>query len=83
MDYDAVVAGLASGQLAGVALDVYPTEPVDFSHDLFRMLAEGANLVLTPHIAGASQDVARRAAAIVAADLARFVAGEPLRHRIG
>lgn len=82
MDYDAVVDALSTGQLAGVALDVYPTEPVDFSHPLFGLLAEGANLVLTPHIAGASQDVARRAAAIVAADLARFVAGEPLRHRI-
>ena len=82
MDYVAVGDALESGQLAGVALDVYPTEPVDFSHRLFGLLAQGANLVLTPHIAGASQDVARRAAAIVAADLARFVRGEPLRHRI-
>ncbi len=46
------------------------------------MLAQGANVVVTPHIAGASQDVARRAAAVVAADLARYVRGEPLRHRI-
>lgn len=82
MDYDAVVAAVDSGQLAGLALDVFPTEPAEFDHGVFRLLAEGRNVVVTPHIAGASQDVARRAARIVAEELGRFVRDEPLRHRL-
>jgi D-3-phosphoglycerate dehydrogenase len=82
VDYDAVAAALASGQLAGAAFDVYPSEPADFAHPIFTLLDGGANIVTTPHIAGATQNVARRAAGIVAADLRRFVAGEPLVHEL-
>jgi len=78
VDYDAVVAALDSGHLAGAAFDVFPTEPVDFGHPLFAALAGGANIVLTPHIAGASQAVAHRAAGTVAADLARYLRGDAL-----
>ncbi len=82
VDYNAVVSALDSGRLAGAAFDVFPTEPVDFGHPLFAALARGVNIVMTPHIAGASQEVARRAAAIVAADLRRFVDGKPLENRL-
>jgi len=82
VDYDAVVSALDSGQLAGAAFDVFPDEPVDFGHGLFNLLGTGANIVLTPHIAGASQQVAQRAAFIVAAELARHLAGTELRHRL-
>jgi D-3-phosphoglycerate dehydrogenase len=79
-DYDAIVSALRSNHLAGAAFDVFPDEPVNFGHPLFDLLDSGANIVLTPHIAGASQQVARRAAAIVAGEFARFLSGEPLRH---
>ena len=82
VDYDGVVSALRSNHLAGAAFDVFPDEPVDFGHPLFDLLVDGANIVLTPHIAGASQQVAFRAAAIVAGELARFLSGEPLRYRI-
>jgi D-3-phosphoglycerate dehydrogenase len=82
VDYDAVAAALGSGQLAGAAFDVYPSEPADFTHPIFTLLGEGANIVTTPHIAGATQNVAHRAASIVAADLRRFVDGEPLEHEL-
>jgi D-3-phosphoglycerate dehydrogenase len=61
---------------------VYPSEPADFTHPIFTLLGEGANIVTTPHIAGATQNVAHRAASIVAADLRRFVDGEPLEHEL-
>lgn len=82
VDYDAVTQALRDGHLAGAAFDVFPTEPVDFEHPLFRLAQSGANVVLTPHIAGASQQVARRAAAAVAGELARFFRGEDLRNRM-
>jgi len=80
VDYDAVARALASGRLGGAAFDVFPEEPADFSHELFTLAAAGANLVLTPHIAGASTQTAQRAADGVAEEVRRFLAGQPALH---
>jgi D-3-phosphoglycerate dehydrogenase len=77
VNYDAVVQSLRSGHLAGAAFDVFPSEPVDFGHPLFGLLAEGFNLVVTPHIAGASRQTAIRAASGTAEELRRFLDGLP------
>ena len=77
VDYNAVADAIESGQLAGAAFDVYPEEPVDFSHRLFKLADAGHQLVLTPHIAGASRETATRAANGVAEEVRRFLAGEP------
>ncbi|GAB3601512.1 2-hydroxyacid dehydrogenase [Microbacterium tumbae] len=77
VDYDAVAAAIEDGRLGGAAFDVYPEEPVDFDHALFRLAHEGKDVVLTPHIAGASQETAVRAARGVAEEVRRFLAGEP------
>ncbi|WOF24269.1 NAD(P)-dependent oxidoreductase [Microbacterium betulae] len=82
VDYAAVAAALASGQLAGAAFDVFPSEPVDFSHPIFAASAAGHNVVMTPHIAGASRQTAERAAAGVAEELGRVLRGEPVRHAL-
>lgn len=76
VDYDAVATAIESGRLAGAAFDVYPEEPVDFSHRLFALAAEGHDVVLTPHIAGASVETAVRAADGVAEEVRRHLAGE-------
>lgn len=79
VDYDAVADKLADGHLAGAGFDVFPTEPVDFGHRLFGLLDGGHNIVLTPHIAGASAQTAHRAAAGVAEEVRRHLLGiEPL-----
>lgn len=80
VDYDAVADAVESGQLAGAAFDVYPEEPVDFGHRLFSLAAAGHDIVLTPHIAGASRETADRAANGVAEEIRRLLAGEPLLH---
>lgn len=76
VDYDAVADAIESGQLAGAAFDVYPQEPVDFSHRLFSLAAQGRDVVLTPHIAGASVETAVRAAEGVAEEVRRHLTGE-------
>lgn len=78
VDYDAVADAVESGQLAGAAFDVYPEEPVDFGHRIFELANNGSDIVLTPHIAGASRETAERAAAGVAEETRRFLAGEPM-----
>lgn len=76
VDYDAVCDALDSGQLFGAAFDVFPREPIPADSRLLTT----PNLVMTPHLAGASKETAYNAASIVAAETARFLAGEPLAH---
>ncbi|MEU6819524.1 2-hydroxyacid dehydrogenase [Streptomyces atriruber] len=76
LDYDAVCDALDAGQLAGAAFDVYPTEPVPADSRLLKT----PGIVMTPHIAGGSQQVAHKASRIVAAEVARFLTNEPLAH---
>jgi phosphoglycerate dehydrogenase-like enzyme len=54
IDEDALVAGLASGRIAGAALDVFATEPLADDHPLRR----AQNVILTPHVAAGSRDEA-------------------------
>lgn len=60
---EALVEGLKSGQLAGVALDVYPSEPCTTS-PLFGM----PGVLCTPHL-GASTEEAQTNVAVEAAEL--------------
>lgn len=83
VDYDAVADAIESKQLGGAAFDVYPEEPVDFNHRLFSLAHEGHDVVLTPHIAGASKQTAQRAADGVAEEVRRYLDGEPARNPLG
>lgn len=76
LDYDAVCDALDSGHLFGAGFDVFDTEPIPAGSRLPRT----PNVVLTPHLAGASKQTAAKAARIVAADVGRFLRGEPLAH---
>ncbi|MFB9905645.1 2-hydroxyacid dehydrogenase [Allokutzneria oryzae] len=74
LDYPATVAALKSGHLAGAAFDTYAVEPIPAGDGLLS----APNVVMTPHIAGASKAVAEKAARIVAAEVGRFARGEEL-----
>ncbi|MDI3387908.1 2-hydroxyacid dehydrogenase [Streptomyces sp. B-S-A8] len=76
LDYEAACDALESGHLAGAGFDVFPEEPLPADSRL--LTAPG--VVLTPHIAGGSQQVAHKAADIVAAEVGRYLRGEPLVH---
>ncbi|WPO76739.1 2-hydroxyacid dehydrogenase [Streptomyces sp. KN37] len=76
VDYDAVCDALDSGRLSGAGFDVFPAEPVPAG----ARLLSTPGVVLTPHIAGASREVAHKAARIVAGEAVRFLRGEPLAH---
>jgi len=74
VDYDALYDALASGHLGGAALDTFAIEPPPADWPLLAL----ENVTVTPHIAGASRDVARRGPAIIAQDIANFFAHRPL-----
>ena len=73
VDEHALLDGLRSGHLAGVALDVNePDGP-------WRELVAEPNLVLTPHLAGATHETLARGADMLAAEVEQFLAGGDLR----
>jgi D-3-phosphoglycerate dehydrogenase len=77
LDEDALCDALASGRLSAAALDTYVREPLPADS---RLRAFADRVVLTPHLGGASRAVAEKAAAIAAAEVGRWVRGEPLAH---
>jgi D-3-phosphoglycerate dehydrogenase len=74
VDEAALDAALASGHIAGAALDVVRPRTGDGRHPL---LAHD-NVVITPHIGGATHETLLRGVTMVAAEIERFAAGQPL-----
>lgn len=67
----AVVESLRAGHLGGAALDVFPQEPLDEAAGaLFRGLP---NLILTPHIAGVTQESNVRVSRVTAQAVRRHL----------
>ena len=66
---DAVIDALKSGQLGGAALDVFESEPVSAASG--ARFTGIANLVLTPHIAGVTQESNVRVSAVTADNVRR------------
>jgi len=71
-DTDALVAALQSGHLAGAGLDHFKGERLATDHPLCAM----NNVVLTPHIGGATYDTEANHSKLIADDVARILAGE-------
>jgi phosphoglycerate dehydrogenase-like enzyme len=77
IDYDALLAELQSGRIYA-ALDVFEQEPLPGGSP-FRKLD---NVILTPHIAGASVQARHRQGRFVVDELARFFSGQPLLYQV-
>lgn len=72
IDEVALVRSLKEGVIAGAALDVFWTEPLARDHALLTL----KNVILTPHVAGAADDVQRHHASMILRDLAAILNGE-------
>ncbi len=70
---DDLIAALNSGQIAGVGLDVLSVEPPPAGHPLFS----AKNVLITPHIAWATQEARQRLLHTAVANLEAFLAGNP------
>ncbi len=74
VDHGALIEALNEKRLAGAALDVYPVEPLPESSPLWDM----PNVILSPHVAGASDKYYERAVDLFIENLHRYRAGRPL-----
>lgn len=68
----ALYEALLSKQIAGAALDVFEDEPLTSQNPLINL----DNLILTPHIGGASSDVVRHHSKMAVKDIFSFLEGQ-------
>jgi phosphoglycerate dehydrogenase-like enzyme len=73
VDTDALTQALVDGRIRA-AIDVADPEPLPVGHPLWK----APNLLITPHIAGASAQFLKRALKLASEQAQRFARGEPL-----
>ncbi|MEZ4365178.1 MAG: phosphoglycerate dehydrogenase [Kofleriaceae bacterium] len=73
VDLDALAQALRRGHLAGAALDVYPEEPEGKSDDFVSPVRGLANVLLTPHIGGSTEEAQEAIGREVSTALLKFV----------
>jgi len=75
VETDALVQALQEGRIHA-ALDVTDPEPLPAEHPLWS----APNCLITPHVAGSTPEFIHRGFRLAAAQLRRFMAGEPLEN---
>lgn len=72
VDTAALVEALKGGTIAGAGIDVFEPEPTPFDHPLFTL----DNVLLTPHVAGVSQQTVKRLSEAAAEQVLQVLKGE-------
>lgn len=73
VDIDALAAALKSNHLAGAALDVFPEEPEHNDQPFTSPLVGLDNVILSPHIAGSTEEAQRNIGEETATKLIKFM----------
>ncbi len=74
----ALIEALASGHLGGAAIDVFDTQPLPPDHPFMTL----PNVILTPHMAGITEESMLRMGQGVVAEAARVLAGDLPRNLV-
>ncbi len=72
LDQHALAEALGDGRIAGAALDVFESHPVSPQNPLLTL----DNMILSPHIGGATVETVRRHSQMMTSDILRFIMGE-------
>lgn len=78
VDEPALLAAIRSGRIAGAALDVFEDEPLD-EHSPWW---DEPRVLITPHIAGRSRQLADRLCDLVVRNITAFRTGAPLTNEV-
>jgi phosphoglycerate dehydrogenase-like enzyme len=79
VDEQALIRSLDAGRPAHAVLDVFATEPLPADSPLW----DHPRVTVTPHASGGGLGRYRRSAEVFAANLARYLRGEPLLYEVG
>jgi len=72
VDQEALAAAMREGRLSGAAVDVFPQEPRSPDAPLASPLRGLPNVILTPHVAGSTEEAQEKIGAEVAAKLVSY-----------
>ncbi len=72
VDEAALAVAIRTGKLGAAALDVFSTEPPPADHPLFGL----DNVILTPHLAGSTNEARERIVSMAMDNVARVIRGE-------
>ena len=72
VDEEALIEALEHQKIAGAALDTFWTEPLPQGHPLWKL----KNVIITPHVAGMSDNYVEQVFGIFGENLRRFLQGE-------
>jgi len=75
-DEAAVAKALREGWIGGAGVDVFSKEPPDETNPLMSAAQEGLNIVLTPHLAGATSDARMRIIQVTVENVLRVMLGQ-------
>lgn len=78
IDEEAMIEALRAKKIKGAAFDVFEKEPIPIEHPYIQELD---NVVITPHIAGAANEVLENHTRQIVADVRRFIRNEPLLYQ--
>lgn len=78
VDEEALVAALRGGRLRGAGLDVFAREPLPEGSPLWGL----PNVLVLPHVSGASHRFWRRQTDLITHNIRRYAAGEPLLNTV-
>jgi len=76
VDEAMLAKAVAEGWIGGAGIDVFTKEPVPQDHPLVAAARQGANVVLTPHIAGATNDARMRIIQVTIENVTRVLLGQ-------
>ena len=76
-DEGALAKAVTQGWIGGAGVDVFTTEPIARDNPLLAAAREGANIVLTPHVAGATNDARLRIIQTTVENVVRVAMGQP------
>jgi phosphoglycerate dehydrogenase-like enzyme len=75
-DEESLAKAVTQGWIGGAGVDVFSSEPVGPDNPLLAAAKEGANVVLTPHIAGATNDARLRIIQTTVENVVRVALGQ-------
>ena len=78
LDEEALIDALRERRIRGAAFDVYASEPIRSNHPY---ITELDNVIITPHIAGATEEVLTNHTKMIVSDVKRFLKGEHLLYQ--